>query len=136
MTSRGPALGCSFKHSRTHDRRMRAHCAFESQKMNDVQVIDADGHVLENDNELEDYFEGPYKGVKRSGVFSIFPSLDGWPRGFVRGLDKISRTPADVWIRFVEQSKLEAAVLYPTAGLSFGLQSRFALERCGDLAGA
>ena len=89
--------------------------------MNDVQVIDADGHVLENDNELEDYFEGPYKGVKRSGVFSIFPSLDGWPRGFVRGLDKISRTPADVWIRFVEQSKLEAAVLYPTAGLSFGL---------------
>jgi len=60
-----------------------------------VQVIDADGHVLETDAELEQYFDGPYKGHKRSGVFSIFPSLDGWPRGFVRGMDKVRR--ALVW---------------------------------------
>jgi uncharacterized protein len=89
--------------------------------MNDLHVIDADGHVLENEKEIELYFEGDYKGVKRSGVFSIFPSLDGWPRGFVRGLDKISTTTAETWIQFVDGSKLDAAVLYPTAGLSFGL---------------
>ena len=89
--------------------------------MDELHVIDADGHVLENEKEIELYFEGDYKGVKRSGVFSIFPSLDGWPRGFVRGLDKISTTSADVWIKFVAESKLDAAVLYPTAGLSFGL---------------
>ena len=59
--------------------------------MNDVTVIDADGHVLENDSELAQYFEGAYRGHKRSGVFSIFPSLDGWPRGFVKGMDKIRR---------------------------------------------
>jgi uncharacterized protein len=76
---------------------------------------------LENEKEIELYFEGDYKGVKRSGVFSIFPSLDGWPRGFVRGLDKISTTTAETWIQFVDGSKLDAAVLYPTAGLSFGL---------------
>ena len=40
-----------------------------------VPVIDADGHVLETDAELEQYFEGAYKGHKRSGVFSIFPSI-------------------------------------------------------------
>jgi hypothetical protein len=89
--------------------------------MQDVAVIDADGHVLETDAELEQYFDGPYKGHKRSGVFSIFPSLDGWPRGFVRGLDKVNRATADVWIEFIEGSKIDAAVLYPTAGLSFGL---------------
>jgi hypothetical protein len=66
--------------------------------INGVSVIDADGHVLETDAELEQYFEGSYKGHKRSGVFSIFPSLDGWPRGFVRGLEKINRTGADNWI--------------------------------------
>ena len=33
--------------------------------MNDVTVIDADGHVLENDNELAQYFEGAYQGHKR-----------------------------------------------------------------------
>jgi len=89
--------------------------------MNDLHVIDADGHVLENEKEIELYFEGDYKGIKRSGVFSIFPSLDGWPRGFVRGLDKISTTTAETWIQFVDGSKLDAAVLYPTAGLSIGL---------------
>ena len=89
--------------------------------MNDFHVIDADGHVLESEKEIELYFEGDYKGVKRSGVFSIFPSLDGWPRGFVKGLDKISTTTAESWIQFVDGSKLDAAVLYPTAGLSFGL---------------
>src|SRR5262249_33502729 len=89
--------------------------------MDQIHVIDADGHVLENDKEIELYFESPYQGVKRSGVFSLFPSLDGWPRGFVRGLDKISTTPVEVWIKFLDEAKLDAAVLYPTAGLSFGL---------------
>ena len=89
--------------------------------MEGVRIIDADGHVLETDAEMEPYFEGAYKGHKRSGVFSIFPSLDGWPRGFVRGMDKVNRANAEDWIRFIEGAKIDAAVLYPTAGLSFGL---------------
>ncbi len=89
--------------------------------MEAIHVIDADGHVLEQDAELVEYFEGPYKGHKRSGVFSIFPSLDGWPRGFVRGMEKVSRTSAEVWLSFLDESKIDAAVLYPTAGLAFGL---------------
>lgn len=78
--------------------------------MQDVSVIDADGHVQESDAELEQYFDGPYKGHRRSGVFSIFPSLDGWPRGFVRGLDQVNRATAGVWIEFIEGSKIDAAV--------------------------
>jgi predicted TIM-barrel fold metal-dependent hydrolase len=89
--------------------------------MDGIHVIDADGHILENDNEIAQYFEEPYNQFKRSGVFSLFPSLDGWPRGWVRGLDKVSHAPADVWLKFLDDSKIDAAVLYPTAGLSFGL---------------
>ena len=59
--------------------------------MDGVDVIDADGHVLETDAELEQYFDGDYKGHRRTGTFSIFPSLDGWPRGFVRGLNKVTK---------------------------------------------
>ena len=89
--------------------------------MDEVEVIDADGHVLETDAELEEYFDGEYTGHRRSGVFSIFPSLDGWPRGFVRGLNKVTRISAKEWIEFIDGSQISAAVLYPTAGLSFGL---------------
>ncbi len=41
--------------------------------MNGVSVIDADGHILETDAELEQYFEGSYKGHKRSGVIFHLP---------------------------------------------------------------
>src|SRR4026208_373602 len=89
--------------------------------MDGVDIIDADGHVLETDAELEQYFDGDYKGHRRTGTFSIFPSLDGWPRGFVRGLNKVTKVDCNSWIQFIEVSKISAAVLYPTAGLSFGL---------------
>ena len=42
--------------------------------MDGVDIIDADGHVLETDAELEQYFDGDYKGHRRTGTFSIFPS--------------------------------------------------------------
>lgn len=85
-------------------------------------ILDADGHIYENEPEIEAYFEGPYRGLKRSKSFSLFPSLDGWPRGFLlQGAEKVIETPADVWLNFLDRSKIEAAVLYPSAGLALGL---------------
>ena len=72
--------------------------------MDAVTVIDADGHVLETDAELEQYFDGDYKGHRRTGTFSVFPSLDGWPRGFVRGLNKLTKVDVNSWIEFIEGS--------------------------------
>lgn len=89
--------------------------------MNGVAVIDADGHVLETDEDLEQYFDGPCTGHRRTGTFSSFPSLDGWPRRFGRGLDKDTKVNSDSWIQFIEGSQIDAAVPYPSAGLSFGL---------------
>src|SRR5687768_2043607 len=45
------------------------------------KVIDADGHIYENHEEIEKYFEGKHRGMRRARAYALFPSLDGWPRG-------------------------------------------------------
>lgn len=86
------------------------------------KVIDADGHIYENLNEIEECFEGKYQGMRRARTYSLFPSLDGWPRGLGAGRpDKVTETPPEAVSRFVDQMGLESTVLYPTAGLAIGL---------------
>ena len=53
--------------------------------MQNPKVIDADGHIYENHEEIEEYFEGKYRGMRRARAYSLFPSLDGWPRGLGAG---------------------------------------------------
>ena len=53
--------------------------------MQQPKVIDADGHIYENHEEIEEYFEGKYRGMRRARAYALFPSLDGWPRGPGRG---------------------------------------------------
>ena len=90
--------------------------------MQQPKVIDAEGHIYENHEEIEEYFEGKYRGMRRARAYSLFRSLDGWPRGLGAGRpDKVTETkPADV-IKFVDAMGLESAVLYPTAALAIGL---------------
>jgi hypothetical protein len=40
--------------------------------------IDADGHVMETDDELRKYLPPPFEG--RRALTALFPSLDSWPR--------------------------------------------------------
>ena len=89
--------------------------------MGEIPIIDADGHLLEKDDEIENYFEGAYEGYRRHRVFSLFPSLDGWPRGAVKGLKKATETSPESWLAFIDGAGIEQAVIYPTAGLAFGL---------------
>ena len=75
--------------------------------MKDIPIFDADGHIYENETEIEGYFEGVYKGLRRSRSFSLFPSLDGWPRGFLLGgAEKVIETPAEVWLSFLDRSNI------------------------------
>ena len=48
-----------------------------------IPVFDGDGHVLENERELEKYYEGDYVGNRRLEGMGIFPSLDGWSRSII-----------------------------------------------------
>ena len=53
--------------------------------MQNPKVIDADGHIYENHEEIEEYFEDKYRGMRRARAYALFPSLDGWPRGLGAG---------------------------------------------------
>ena len=55
------------------------------QKPKVAKVIDADGHIYENHDEIEEYFEGKHRGMRRARAYPLFPSLDGWPRGLGAG---------------------------------------------------
>jgi len=89
------------------------------------RVFDADGHLLENDDEIAQHYEGDYKQSRRQRTWAIFPSLDGWARGIVIYREDTTRkymhTDAKVWGEIIDMLGLEGTVLYPTAGLGFGL---------------
>ncbi len=90
-------------------------------------VFDGDGHVLEDDNELLDHYEGRFENMRMQRTYGIFPSLDGWSRGVINSTEDGSRkyihTDADVWREMVDTIGVEGTVLYPTAGLACGLIS-------------
>lgn len=83
-------------------------------------VIDADGHVMESDEELYTYLPRPYREIPRFKTFGFFPSLDGFQRGFaVAG--KVHEVTAATWKDFMEAAQIDVSVLYPSAGLGAGL---------------
>ena len=89
-----------------------------------IGVIDADGHVFERYQELKEHLEGPYRDLKRLDTFPLFPTLDGWPRGSLAPEAEFT-IDLNGWRRFLDETGLENAVVYPTAGLACGLiQSR------------
>ena len=91
----------------------------------EIPVFDGDGHVLEPDSELSLHYEGRWKGNRRLDGLTIFPSLDGWARSsIVEEGDEGPRywsTNSDVWGEILDKIGLEGSVLYPTAGLAYGL---------------
>lgn len=92
---------------------------------NGFKVFDGDGHVLESDDELAQYYEGEYAGGKRMGGMPIFPSLDGWSRSpMLTKADsnrKYWHTDAGVWSECLSDLGAEGSVLYPTGALAHGL---------------
>jgi uncharacterized protein len=90
--------------------------------MEKPKVVDADGHIYENHEEIEEYFEDQYRGMRRARAYPLFPSLDGWPRGLGAGRpDKVTETRPEDILKFITGMGLESTVLYPTAGLAIGL---------------
>jgi len=76
--------------------------------------IDADGHVMETDDELRRYLPAPFEG--RRALTALFPSLDGWPRSTRKAPDP---TPGlQKWRMFLDHADVAGSVLYPTMGLA------------------
>src|SRR5579884_2867218 len=91
---------------------------------NGRKILDADGHIIEWDRELYEYLEPPYRGNPALLGYSFFPSLDGYQRGAIlarTGIHKDYTINAATWLDFLDQVGIASTVLYPTAGLAFGL---------------
>ena len=90
-----------------------------------VPVIDSDGHVVESDQEIFEYLPPPYKGEEQLFAYPFFPTLDGWHRSARRVTDKsgirIEKPTGESWLAYLNEANIAATVLFPTAGLAFGL---------------
>lgn len=88
-------------------------------------VIDADGHVVESDQEIFEYLPSPYRGEQQLFAYPFFPTLDGWHRSARRVTDAsgiyIERPSAEDWLSYLDEANIAATVLFPTSGLAFGL---------------
>ncbi|PON10062.1 hypothetical protein C2W62_52120, partial [Candidatus Entotheonella serta] len=78
------------------------------------EVIDADGHITEDDNQLRDHMEAPY----RNRQSTIYPQ-DHWDRSLGGTLGERAKD-AKSWLDAMDKGGVSQAVLFPTAGLGIG----------------
>src|SRR5262245_61502288 len=95
--------------------------------VNDEAIVDADGHVRESDREIFEYLPEPYRGKEALFGAAFFPTLDGFHRPATKIADGKGRAvpnpTAQDWLAYLDEVNLAATVLFPTAGLGFGLIS-------------
>ena len=76
--------------------------------MSDYRIIDADGHVMELDEQLQNYIGSPYKDLEWHRSYSFWPGLN--MDGYFRALRKAGwlgrgrhRTQRPALVRFFRQ---------------------------------
>ena len=92
--------------------------------MSDTEMIDADGHVYEDDREIFEFLEAPFRGKRTVLGFPFWPTIDGFQRGAIHahmGLHSSFECSAPLWLEFLERTGISKTVLYPTAGLAHNL---------------
>lgn len=90
-----------------------------------LPVIDADGHVFESDREIFEYLPALYRGADALFAYPFFPTLDGFHRQALRISDggaRVAFVPTgEDWVEYLDEANIALSVLFPTAGLGFGL---------------
>ena len=79
----------------------------------DIEVIDADGHITETEEQLREYLDAPYN--KRRSIYPV----DQWDRSLGGKLGSRAKD-AKVWLDAMDSGGLSTAYLYPSAGLAHG----------------
>ncbi len=78
------------------------------------EVIDADGHITETDDQLRPYMDSPHHDRK-----AVFYPRDNWDRSLGGTLGTRARD-AKSWLNAMDEGGLSIAVLFPTDGIGFG----------------
>ena len=91
--------------------------------MPDFRILDADGHVMELDDQLREHIGAPYADLEWHRSYSFWPGLT--MDGYLRSLRKAggwagggSGPSAHDWLAFLDKNGIELTVLYPTQGLT------------------
>ena len=106
--------------------------ADQASELKAIDVIDSDGHIFERDEALYPYLDQkkyPIEGLRR---YYLFRELDGLRRGTWRQMGGADDVPG--WHKFMNETGISKAVLFPTMGLAFAWDRDFAW--CADLARA
>ncbi len=90
----------------------------------DYPIIDGDGHIVENFDEILDFLEPPYKGKKQlRGLGQLWPSLDGFNRAAMAAqydIDTPLHTTPKAVSEMLDEVGISTTVLYPTLALAHG----------------
>ena len=91
--------------------------------MAEYRIIDADGHVMELDDQLREHIGPPYRDLEWHKSYSFWPGLT--MDGYLRSLRKPggwagggAGPSAQDWLEFLDKNRIELTVLYPTQGLT------------------
>jgi uncharacterized protein len=82
-------------------------------------VVDADGHVIENIRQFREFLPSQFHGEDGKREYVLFPR-DGWARGALTPR-KREHPDAARWMEFLDACRIDATVLYTSAGLALGL---------------
>jgi predicted TIM-barrel fold metal-dependent hydrolase len=100
---------------------------------NRMDVIDGDGHVMEDWDALLEYMPAAYHDRFR-GKGRLFPPLDHLHSATLYDLvpGAFRQVGPPGWLEFMDDVGIERAVLYPTGGLAVGkvINGDFAIEIC------
>ncbi|MCY4440625.1 MAG: hypothetical protein OXE53_10520, partial [Deltaproteobacteria bacterium] len=100
---------------------------------NHMDVIDGDGHVMEDWEALLEYMPAAYHDRFR-GKGRLFPPLDHLHSATLYDLvpGAFRQVGPPGWLEFMEDVGINRAVLYPTGGLAVGkvINGDFAIEIC------
>lgn len=89
--------------------------------------VDADGHIWENERELNDFLPEPFSKVQRYKLWNMLPFLDDFHTPWSTIVEAggaggpfDDTVGAERWQEFLDKTGLEYTVLYPTFGLAYG----------------
>ncbi|MHB8620608.1 MAG: amidohydrolase family protein, partial [Chloroflexota bacterium] len=92
--------------------------------MSEYRVIDADGHVMELDDQLVEYLPAPWADMVWNRTYSLWAGWDGYVRGLRSRAGAVGAgqgPDAATWLGFLDRNSIELSVLYPTQGLTLGV---------------
>jgi len=86
--------------------------------------VDSDGHIMENERELNEFLEDRYRNSGYHSFLQLLPTLDGFHTPKTSDVVRKGQFDRSVgperWMEFLEKTGIEYTILYPTTGLSYG----------------